>query len=349
MINKRLARNARSASASPEPAVAAGVEQLRAPSVHATGGVTLGGQTLWRGDRHRRPAGTGLNTTRCRRRRGAYPCHGARRQRDDADAPLETARRVSAIRRGLDWPPIWIASGSALAPTWPSCTAPTSRRSRSRTLIPIGACRSRWNRADLQRKLVARAARWLLLRAQPAAGRSAAVARRRGRADARPRPPRPGAERLRRPRTHLVLRVRLEGAAWLADVGFGNGTLPEPIPFGPGASRAVGLAFSHRVDGGEHVLQTAGAGPWSDLYGFVPERVPEIDIETSNWFTCTHPRSPFVTGLVVSRQQRQGTRISLSDWHGLSLIEETAAQRPGPRIPWRDPGASGAALRPPGL
>jgi arylamine N-acetyltransferase len=50
-----------------------------------------------------------------------------------------------------------------------------------------------------------------------------------------------------------------------------------------------------------------------------------IDVETSNWFTCTHPRSPFVTGLIVSAQRPDGTRESLSDWQGLSLTEETPA------------------------
>jgi N-hydroxyarylamine O-acetyltransferase len=37
-----------------------------------------------------------------------------------------------------------------------------------------------------------------------------------------------------RPRSHLLLRVRAEGGVWHADVGFGAGTLLEPIPFGPG-------------------------------------------------------------------------------------------------------------------
>ena len=51
-----------------------------------------------------------------------------------------------------------------------------------------------------------------------------------------------------RPRTHLVLRVRADGGVWLADAGFGNGTLLEPIPFGPGAEHEQsGLAVSHRV------------------------------------------------------------------------------------------------------
>jgi N-hydroxyarylamine O-acetyltransferase len=129
-----------------------------------------------------------------------------------------------------------------------------------------------------------------------------------------------------RPRTHLVLRVQADGADWHADAGFGHGTLLEPIPFGPGGPYTQsGWQFRVVEEGTDLVLQTAQDGEWIDLYGFVPEPVPFVDIETSNWFTCTHPRSPFVTGLIVSAQTPDGARVSLSDWQGLSLREETPA------------------------
>jgi N-hydroxyarylamine O-acetyltransferase len=131
-----------------------------------------------------------------------------------------------------------------------------------------------------------------------------------------------------RPRTHLILRVRADGAEWHADVGFGHGTLLEPIPFGPGdVLEQSGWRFRVIEDGPELVLQTAQDGKWLDLYGFLPEPVPFIDVETSNWFTCTHPRSPFVTGLIVSAVRDDATRVSLSDWESLSLTEETPAGR----------------------
>ena len=129
-----------------------------------------------------------------------------------------------------------------------------------------------------------------------------------------------------RPRTHLVLRVHFDGGDWHADAGFGHGTLLEPIPFGPGGPYSQsGWQFRVLDEGAELVLQTFQEGDWIDLYGFVPEPVPFVDVETSNWFTCTHPRSPFVTGLIVSAQRPDGARVSLSDWHGLSLREETPA------------------------
>jgi N-hydroxyarylamine O-acetyltransferase len=127
-----------------------------------------------------------------------------------------------------------------------------------------------------------------------------------------------------RPRSHLVLRVKAEGGDWHADVGFGHGTPLEPLPFGPGdVHEQSGWRYRVVEDGPELVLQTAQDGDWVDLYGFVPEPVPFIDVETSNWFTCTHPRSPFVSGLIVSTQGPDGTRVSLSDWSGLSLNEES--------------------------
>ena len=117
-----------------------------------------------------------------------------------------------------------------------------------------------------------------------------------------------------------------DGRDWHADVGFGRGTPLEPIPFGTGGPyEQSGWRYRVIQDGPELVLQTGQDAEWVDLYGFVPEPAPFIDVETSNWFTCTHPRSPFVTGLIVAAQRPDGTRLTLSDWEGLSLTEETPA------------------------
>jgi N-hydroxyarylamine O-acetyltransferase len=130
-----------------------------------------------------------------------------------------------------------------------------------------------------------------------------------------------------RPRTHLVLRVETEGSRWHADVGFGLGSLLEPIPFGPGASHEqAGWRFRVVEEGPVLVLQTERGGEWVDLYGFDPEPVPLVDVETANWHAATHPRSPFVSGLVVAAQRDDGTRISLSNWGELALTERTPAE-----------------------
>jgi N-hydroxyarylamine O-acetyltransferase len=120
--------------------------------------------------------------------------------------------------------------------------------------------------------------------------------------------------------SHIVLRVTDgDGKMWHADVGFGLGTLLDPIPFGPDA-KAVheqsGWSFRVVEDGSELVLQTRGPDGWSDVYGFVPHPVPRIDIDVINWWICTNPRSPFVFGLIAAVNHDDGRREALSDWSG---------------------------------
>jgi N-hydroxyarylamine O-acetyltransferase len=131
----------------------------------------------------------------------------------------------------------------------------------------------------------------------------------------------PGAQR---PRGHVVLRVHAQDASWHADVGFGHGGLLEPIPFGPGVEHdQAGWRIRVVRDGEELVLQELEAKRWKDVYGFVGQPVPFVDLETSNWWVCTHPHSPFRSGLIVTTQRADGTRASLSDWDGLALTVRT--------------------------
>jgi N-hydroxyarylamine O-acetyltransferase len=136
-----------------------------------------------------------------------------------------------------------------------------------------------------------------------------------------------------RPRSHLLLRVTADGSPWHLDVGFGVRTPLDPLPFGPGdPCEQSGWRFRVVPDGSELVLQSAIEpsflhSGWMDLYGFAPEPVPMVDVETGNWYTATHPRSPFVTGLIVASQQPDGRRTSLSDWDELALVDETPVRR----------------------
>jgi N-hydroxyarylamine O-acetyltransferase len=131
-----------------------------------------------------------------------------------------------------------------------------------------------------------------------------------------------------RPRSHLVLRVSDGAGNWHADAGFGIGTLLEPIPFGPGiAHDQAGWSFRVVQDRDELVLQTARPEGWDDLYAFVPQPVPQIDVEVSNWFTSTHPRSIFVTSLIAGSQDAEGRLVSLHDRNGgFELTEQTPQQ-----------------------
>jgi N-hydroxyarylamine O-acetyltransferase len=105
-----------------------------------------------------------------------------------------------------------------------------------------------------------------------------------------------------RPRTHMVLTVRIGGDDWLADVGFGGEGLIEPVPIGSDATPEG----RHRVvvDGRRRVLQMRSQGQWIDLYVILPERIYPVDCEVANWFTSTHPDSGFVRTLTAQRTTR---------------------------------------------
>jgi N-hydroxyarylamine O-acetyltransferase len=137
-----------------------------------------------------------------------------------------------------------------------------------------------------------------------------------------------GANGAIRPRSHIVLGIRGAGGHWLADVGFGMGTPFEPLPFEPGhESEQSGWRFRLVAEArGEMALQRIEGGGWIDLYAFSLEPVPFIDVETSNWWVCTHPRSPFVNGLIVASQDADGSWASVNERNGpLQLVERSPA------------------------
>ncbi|HUC37458.1 MAG TPA: arylamine N-acetyltransferase [Acidimicrobiales bacterium] len=106
-----------------------------------------------------------------------------------------------------------------------------------------------------------------------------------------------------RPLNHLLLRLTDRGRQWLADVGLGGGGLLDPIPFEVGVeSDQSGWVYRLVEDGPELVVQVVNDGAWTDMYGFVPVPAPAIDVEVSNWYTATHPLSPFVTSGFFGRR-----------------------------------------------
>ena len=110
-----------------------------------------------------------------------------------------------------------------------------------------------------------------------------------------------GPEGGRSPLNHLLLRVTdRDGSTWIADVGFGGGGLLDPLPFESGTgTEQSGWRYRVVEDGPELVVQVFQDGGWSDMYGFVPEPAAPVDIEVNNWYTATHPESPFVTGIMA--------------------------------------------------
>ncbi|WP_167573934.1 arylamine N-acetyltransferase family protein, partial [Kitasatospora cheerisanensis] len=110
---------------------------------------------------------------------------------------------------------------------------------------------------------------------------------------------RPGEQR---PRTHMVLAVEIPGVPgrYLADVGYGvTGALLEPLPMIPGQVRE-GAGRRHRLVVEEPgspspvwVMQALKSDGWEDQTAFTLDPAPAPDLNVANWYTATHPRSPF--------------------------------------------------------
>ncbi len=101
------------------------------------------------------------------------------------------------------------------------------------------------------------------------------------------------------PRTHMLLIVRLGGAPWLCDVGFGGEGLLHPVPLDGGAHAQFLNAYRVGEEGVLRVLQSFHHGAWEDLYAFEPEPRFPVDFELANHYTSTHPGSRFLKTLTA--------------------------------------------------
>ena len=104
------------------------------------------------------------------------------------------------------------------------------------------------------------------------------------------------------PRTHMALRVPIDGEPWLADVGFGSCMPTAPLRLSTDAPQPTAHEdFRIRPQGGSQVIEVLRGGEWLPLYDLFPEPQLAVDYELANWYTATHPNSPFRQNLLVSR------------------------------------------------
>lgn len=125
-------------------------------------------------------------------------------------------------------------------------------------------------------------------------------------------------------RTHLFLRVELEGQSWLVDVGIGalsptaalRLTLdtPQQTPHETRRFVAAGewTGFDQRAPDAVLHHQVLLGASWEDICEFTLEQMHPVDRELGNWYTSTHPNSHFRNRLIVARSTETG-RITLAD------------------------------------
>jgi len=103
-------------------------------------------------------------------------------------------------------------------------------------------------------------------------------------------------------RTHVVLRVELDGVTHVADVGFGGQTLTGPLRLETDVEQTTPHEPFRLVRAGaEFRLESKIRGEWKPLYLFDLQEQFMRDYEVGNWYVSTYPGTIFVNGLFAAR------------------------------------------------
>ena len=116
------------------------------------------------------------------------------------------------------------------------------------------------------------------------------------------------------PRSHMVLRVVIDGEPWLADVGFGVCTPTSPLRLTsdePQTTAHESFRLTQTEEG--HALEALLDSKWSTLY--LLSRQPQLDVDylQPNWYTATHPSSQFRQKIMIARTTPSARYTLLND------------------------------------
>lgn len=115
-----------------------------------------------------------------------------------------------------------------------------------------------------------------------------------------------------RPMLHMVLRIDLPRGPFLADVGFGNLAPTAPLRLSPGVEQDTPhevMRFIAMED--ELTLQTRLGDRWEHIYRVVLLPRFDAEYEICNWFTGTHPQSPYLNNMIAALPGPNRTRLTL--------------------------------------
>jgi N-hydroxyarylamine O-acetyltransferase len=115
-----------------------------------------------------------------------------------------------------------------------------------------------------------------------------------------------------RPMLHMVLRVDLPEGPFLADVGFGNLAPTTALRLVPLIEQETPHELMRFLAmGDELTLQCKLGDRWEHIYRVVSLPRVDAEYEIANWFTGTHPQSPYVNNMIAARPCPNRTRLTL--------------------------------------
>lgn len=105
-----------------------------------------------------------------------------------------------------------------------------------------------------------------------------------------------------RPRTHMVIRVEIEGVSWLADVGFGGCVITAPLRLETGLEQATPHDRYRLTAIAEGVrLECRREAGWLPAWDLSLEPCVPADYEMANWYTSKFPESHFRHLLIAAK------------------------------------------------
>jgi len=115
-----------------------------------------------------------------------------------------------------------------------------------------------------------------------------------------------------RPMLHMVLRVELPEGSFLADVGFGNLAPTTALKLFTQEEQETPHEIMRFLEmGDELVLQSRLGTGWEHIYRVVFLPRVDAEYEICNWFTASHPLSPYLNNLIAARPGPNRTRLTL--------------------------------------
>lgn len=134
----------------------------------------------------------------------------------------------------------------------------------------------------------------------------------------------------RRPKSHMVLMVKIGAQRWLCDTGFGSFGLRAPIELnrvGQVIKQDNETFMLEKNERGEFVLKALVKGEWANQFGFDLYPMEMIDFMPVNYYNSTHPDAVFVQRYLVMQQRPDGrTLLSGNQLKQLRGDQETVTE-----------------------
>jgi N-hydroxyarylamine O-acetyltransferase len=115
-----------------------------------------------------------------------------------------------------------------------------------------------------------------------------------------------------RPAIHMLLKVELPEGSYLADVGFGNLAPTSALLLASNIEQETPHEVMRFIDvGGELTLQARLKETWHHIYRVIPYPRYDGEYEITNWYTATHPETPYQGNIIAAKPGPNRSRITM--------------------------------------